>query len=425
MQEERTLISINVLVCLFVIIFSANVYSQQKSGGPQGLETQQNSEEPKNLGSWPRRDAISIEVLADLSVSPLTYSGSCPAIFTFKGRITANRKTAVQYKFIRSDGVQTEVKTLAFAKPGPQEVTYIWQLGDPVTLPAFSGAVMMEVVFPINKKIRTNEASFRGSCTSSGQPATMSFPMPKTTQQGSVMPQGPSLPAPTPQGASMPQSLPMPQPAPPGSPVPQGLPIPKPAPSGSPMPQNLPMPQPAPSGSSMPQSLPGPQSFPPQQMVQQVPFAKPSEDCLFFNPATTKVQQSQGRWRVADGANILFDLATDKIEAENALAIIQHYKLNQSCFAGRPKPFFHFMLAGGFPPVGPFPGEDCRSFNPVTTKVQQIKGSWKIVDGSQTLFDFGPNKADADQSLAIIRNYGFTHTCMMARGSLDFLYLRK
>jgi hypothetical protein len=83
------------------------------------------------------------------------------------------------------------------------------------------------------------------------------------------------------------------------------------------------------------------------------------------------------------------------------------------------------MLAGNGAPIGPFSGEDCLSFNPDTMGVRQIKDNWKIIDGDSPLFDFVTNKTDADQAMAIIKKYGFTHSCMMARGRVDFLYLRK
>jgi hypothetical protein len=149
------------------------------------------------------------------------------------------------------------------------------------------------------------------------------------------------------------------------------------------------------------------------------------EDCISFNPATTTAQQIQGSWKVVDGSNWLFDFGTNAGDAKKALAIIQKYRMNQSCFVGRPNPSFQYMLVSGNAPVGALGGEDCISFNPATTTVQQIQGSWKIVDGNHWMFDFGANKAEADQSLAIIKKYGFTHSCFVGRTGAKFTYLRK
>jgi hypothetical protein len=173
--------------CLLLMGLSANGYSQQQSETVQSQGAKQPPAAPQPALKWPRREAAGLQVVADLSVTPLNYTGSCPATFTFKGQIYANRATEVQYKFVRSDGVHTEAKTLTFEKEGRQEVTYTWQATDAETLPAFRGSVVMQVVYPLNVKIRSNEAVFRGTCTSrdkpvaekpSGQQATQQTPPP-------------------------------------------------------------------------------------------------------------------------------------------------------------------------------------------------------------------------------------------------------
>ncbi len=159
-----------------------------------------------------------------------------------------------------------------------------------------------------------------------------------------------------------------------------------------------------------------------------VAVAQPSagkEDCISFNPVTTAVQQIQGSWKVVDGSMWLLDFGAKKGDADRSLAIIKHYRMNQQCFVGRPHAPFQYYLVSGASPVGSFAGEDCISFNPATTTVQQIKGSWKVVDGSHWMFDFGANKAEAEQTLAIIKKYGFTYTCYVGRPGPKFSYLRK
>jgi hypothetical protein len=70
-------------------------------------------------------------------------------------------------------------------------------------------------------------------------------------------------------------------------------------------------------------------------------------------------------------------------------------------------------------------GEDCIAFNPATTTVSKINNRWKIVDGSHWMFDFDTNKAEAEQSLAVINKYNFTHSCFVGRPNPSFTYLRK
>ena len=82
------------------------------------------------------------------------------------------------------------------------------------------------------------------------------------------------------------------------------------------------------------------------------------------------------------------------------------------------------------PPEQPVPGkptpavqEDCVSFNPNNATVSNIQGRWKIVDGSHWLFDFGSNKAQADQSLQIIKHYGMNQSCFVGRPQPSFTYM--
>jgi hypothetical protein len=164
MAKRGSAILIMALTCLILIDFPVNGYSQQK------LDTNQNSQMQKQKAAqellWKlRRQHIGLLVIADLSVSPLNYTGRCPALFTFTGKITVTRATSIQYKFIRTDSFQTEPITLTFEGPGTQEVTHTWQLGDATSLPTFGESVAMELVYPLNRKIRSNTVIIRGSCT--------------------------------------------------------------------------------------------------------------------------------------------------------------------------------------------------------------------------------------------------------------------
>ena len=149
------------------------------------------------------------------------------------------------------------------------------------------------------------------------------------------------------------------------------------------------------------------------------------DDCVGFNPATTTVGNFGGRWKVVDGNHAMFDFGANKAEADRTLAIIKHYSMNQSCFVGRPGPSFTYMLISGNSPAGALGGEDCIGFNPATAHVASAGGRWKIVDGSNWMFDFGTNKSEADQSMEVIKKHGFTFACYVGRPNPSFSYLRK
>jgi hypothetical protein len=154
---------------------------------------------------------------------------------------------------------------------------------------------------------------------------------------------------------------------------------------------------------------------------------KPSgkEDCVRFNPATIRVQDVNGRWKIVDGDHWLFDFAADQAAAHKALTVIRHYRMDRSCFIGRPKPLFSYMLAKGGTPSGAIAGEDCVAFDPMAVTLSKIQGSWKIVSGRHWLFDFDQNENEARQALAVIRRQGFSQSCHVGRPDAAFTYLRR
>ena len=121
----------------------------------------------------------------------------------------------------------------------------------------------------------------------------------------------------------------------------------------------------------------------------------------------------------------MFDFGSNRDEARAAFRVIRHYRLNQSCFVGRPDPSLRYLLSNGKAPVGTLRGEDCIGFDPQRITVTQANGRWKIVDGDHWMFDFGNNRQEAEQALAVIRKYGFTQSCFVGRPQPSFSYLRK
>lgn len=149
------------------------------------------------------------------------------------------------------------------------------------------------------------------------------------------------------------------------------------------------------------------------------------EDCDPFDPAAVRAYQEKNIWKIGDGKKVLFGFGVDKREAENSLAVMKQYHLTKSCFIGRPKPSFHYMLSGDSAPMGEFEGEACKAFTPAAITVRQIKTGWALSEGERTLVAFGERKSEADRALSIIKKYGFNHLCLMATGKVDYMYMRK
>lgn len=163
--------------------------------------------------------------------------------------------------------------------------------------------------------------------------------------------------------------------------------------------------------------------------VVQIPRPVPLvEDCINFDPKTIKAALVQGNWKVVEGpggSHWMFDFGAKKDAAELAARIIQHYGANKSCFVDRPNPHFSYLLVGAASPAGSAAGEDCLGFNPATFKVEKVGTSWKVVDGSQWMFDFGADEAGAIKTFNIIKKYGFNQSCFVGRPNPGLQYMRK
>ena len=172
-------------------------------------------------------------------------------------------------------------------------------------------------------------------------------------------------------------------------------------------------------------------AYPSNSIGYRAAWTRPvlARDCVSFNPATAEVKRFGfmfwARWKIVDGSHWLFDFGSKRAEANAALKIIKFYKMDHSCFVGRPDPSFTYMLVGNAAPVGAMAGEDCIAFDPAAIEVKEVNGRWKIVQGSMWLYDFGSLRTEAEQALNIIKAYRFTHQCFVGRPKPSFHYLRK
>jgi hypothetical protein len=166
--EKGSIVIVMALVLLAGAGFGTEVYSQENIGAPKNSSGQESKKTrfPTRPSQYPAALA-GLEILADLTVSPATYGGPCPASLTFNGKITVNRPATVHYRFIRSDDTRKHPGVLTFDKPGTKEVTDTWQLGEAGGSAELNGWSAIQVSFPM--KAQSNTAYFKGRCSEGGQ----------------------------------------------------------------------------------------------------------------------------------------------------------------------------------------------------------------------------------------------------------------
>lgn len=68
-------------------------------------------------------------------------------------------------------------------------------------------------------------------------------------------------------------------------------------------------------------------------------------------------------------------------------------------------------------------GSDCAGFDSDRLRVQQVNDRWKITTDRHWLFDFGDNRAAAEQSLDVIRHYRMDRICPVGGPDPSMTYL--
>ena len=125
------------------------------------------------------------------------------------------------------------------------------------------------------------------------------------------------------------------------------------------------------------------------------------------------------------GSSSLLNFEANEAGANLAVNIIKFYAMDRMCFVGRPNAPMMYCLSSGSSPSGGFPGEDCIGLNPANVTVQNISGRWTVVDGSSYLINFEGEQEEANTAVAIIKKYGFTRMCFVARPNAPMIYFRK
>jgi hypothetical protein len=147
-----------------------------------------------------------------------------------------------------------------------------------------------------------------------------------------------------------------------------------------------------------------------------------------------QVKRAPGTWQVWTGQKMLRDVGDSETSARDVARVLRDLRPTEWVTIGKGKPVVEYGLTNGRPAVAAASpdgkadqkgesGVGQASFNgPVVTgagaklvlpvdlrtaRVEPIRGAWCVRDDSTLFFNFGPDKAGAEQAVAAIRKYGF------------------
>lgn len=146
------------------------------------------------------------------------------------------------------------------------------------------------------------------------------------------------------------------------------------------------------------------------------------EDCNNINPSLVEARFTGGEWKVVQGSNWLLSFGLRVVEAQRAANIIRHYRFTQQCFIGRGGNGMTYWKRGDRVPSGGIPGDDCNRVDPASVQARRFGGSWRLVDGTILLFDFGPRGDLARQAEELVRYYRLGEQCFVGRPNPPMTY---
>jgi hypothetical protein len=152
------------------------------------------------------------------------------------------------------------------------------------------------------------------------------------------------------------------------------------------------------------------------------------------------VKRTLGGWEVWTGQHQLRSFGDSEINARDVARVLRNLRPTEWVTIGGAKAVIEYGLTNGRPAVagaappsasearGDSGVQNAGGFGPTvvaagakfvqpidlrTARTEAIRGAWCVRDDDNILFNFGPDKAGADQAIAVIRKYGFNRVGMV------------
>lgn len=162
-----------------------------------------------------------------------------------------------------------------------------------------------------------------------------------------------------------------------------------------------------------------------EEMDAAVPVTLDGEDCLSFNSQNLQVQTDGSRFLLTDGRSRM--MVFDSREGARLTALIlDHYDLDNQCFAVRPNPGLRYFTSQGDLPEGELPGEDCIRIRNLQNLAIEEAGEdlFVILDGNSRPFS-AKSLDEAERIIEIVQHYNARFTCYVERHDPGMVYLRR
>lgn len=126
-----------------------------------------------------------------------------------------------------------------------------------------------------------------------------------------------------------------------------------------------------------------------------------------FDHNSVQVRWVQGNWYLYAGTMMLKDFGSDQYAAREAARMIQQLKLNAHGVVGQPSPIMEYWLSNGKAPRTTRGLLRTLPIDLESLRAQDIQGQWCVLDNARMFFNFGKQKAQAQEAVNVMRKYRF------------------
>jgi len=167
-------------------------------------------------------------------------------------------------------------------------------------------------------------------------------------------------------------------------------------------------------------------------LPQEIPLPQ-KENRFAIHSGDITLKRVNGAWQLWTAQRMLRDFGDNENNARDALRVYREIHPTEWATIGSPRPVVEYGLVNGRPsmaaaapatntnePLNPYQagaekgplvsGAGAKAVIPIdlkTVRVEAIRGVWCVRDDNHILFNFGPNKVDAEQARGVILRYGF------------------
>lgn len=154
-----------------------------------------------------------------------------------------------------------------------------------------------------------------------------------------------------------------------------------------------------------------------------VPLPYPEEKQPLDGSRVT-MKRDAGSWQVWSGARMFRDFGNNENDAKDLVRSLHAMHVTEWVTIGTPsRPTVEYGLVNGHPSVVPGFAKNVVPIDTQRVRVEAVKGVWVLRDDGNIHFNFGLRRADADQTLAVIRRYGFNRVGQVGFPNVAMSYL--